>query len=59
MTTPEGKHLVQSYGPANGRGNSLRAEAVGMLSISIFVALIAKYKNRTDLMSNSFQIIRN
>lgn len=49
LTTSKGKRLVQSYGPANERGILLRAEAVVMLSISIFVASIAKYKDRNDL----------
>ena len=29
--------------------NSLQAEAVGMLSISLFMALMAKHRKRTDI----------
>ena len=47
LTTAGGVHLVSSYGGYNGRGSSLRAEAVGMLPISIFIVLLAKYSKRT------------
>ena len=38
------QHLVKSFSGCNGRGNSLRTEAVRMLSISNFVSLMAKLK---------------
>ena len=41
--------MAKSFGGCNGRGNSLRAEAVGMLLISIFVVLMAKHRNRIDI----------
>ena len=43
LSTTGGVHLVKSYGGCNGRGSSLQAEAVGMLSITIFKALLAKH----------------
>ena len=42
-------HSVKLYGGCNGRGSSLQAVAVGMLSISIFIALLAKHRKRTDI----------
>ena len=49
LATADGVHLVRSCGGCDGRGSSLRAEAVGMLSISIFIALMTKYRSRTDI----------
>ena len=49
LATANGKHLAQSYGRCDGRGSSLRAEAVGMLSISLFIALMVKHKKRTNI----------
>ena len=42
LATADGVHLAKSCGGCDGRGSSLQAEAVGMLSISIFIALIAE-----------------
>ena len=36
-----GLHLVKSYGRCDGSGSSLQAEAVGMPSILLFIALKA------------------
>ena len=47
--TVDSKYLAQSCGGCDGRGSSLRAEAVGMLSISLFMALMAKHRKRTDI----------
>ena len=44
LATANGKHLARSYGGCDGRGSSLRAEAVGISSISLFIALMAKHK---------------
>ena len=49
LATADGKHLARSYGGCDRRGSSLRAEAVGMLSISLFMALMAKHRKRTDI----------
>ena len=61
LATANGKHLARSYGGCDGRGSSLRAEAVGMLSISLFIALMAKHKKRTDIkvvyVSDNLQLI--
>ena len=42
-------YLVKSFGRCDGRGSSLQAEAVGMLSVLIFVVLMAKHKKRTNI----------
>ena len=44
LVTADGVHLAKSCGGCDSRGSSLRAEAVGMLSISMFIALIAKHR---------------
>ena len=49
LESAEGQHLAKSCSGCDGRGNSLCAEAVGMLSISIFVVLMAKHRNHTDI----------
>ena len=49
LSTAGGVHLATSYGGCDGRDSLLRAEAVGMLSISIFIALLEKYSNRTNV----------
>jgi hypothetical protein len=43
LATPTGERLAAAAGPCNGRGNSLRAEGAGMLSITMFLSLIIKY----------------
>ena len=49
LLTAKGLHLAKSFGGCEGRGSSLQVEAVGMLSISIFVALMPKHRKRTDI----------
>ena len=49
LSTAGGVYLATSYGGCDGRGSLLRAEAVGMLSISLFIALMAKYSKRTNI----------
>ena len=53
VATPDGKILAWSAGPCNGRGNSLRAEGVGMLSVTVFFALIKEYTGK-ELSSITF-----
>jgi hypothetical protein len=43
LATPSGNRLAAAAGPCSGRGNSLRAEGAGMLSITMFIALIIKH----------------
>ena len=61
LSTTGGVHLVTSYGGCNCRGSSLRAEVVGMLSISLFIALLEKYSMCTNLkiiyVSNNLKLI--
>lgn len=40
LRTPKGHPLVKSYGGCNRRGNSLRAKTIGILLISLFIALL-------------------
>ena len=49
LSTVGGLHLAKSYGKCNGRGSSLRAGAAGMMSMLVFIALMAKHRKRTDL----------
>ena len=43
LATADSVHLAKFCGGWDGRGSPLRAEAVGMLSISIFITLMAKH----------------
>ena len=49
LSTADGVHLATLYGGCDGRGSLLRAEAVGMLSISLSIALMVKYSKRTNI----------
>ena len=49
LSTADGVHLATSYSGCDGRGSSLRAEAVEMLSFSLVIALMAKYSNYTSI----------
>ena len=49
LSTTGGVNLATSYGGCDGRGSLLHAEAVGILSISIFIALMAKYSKLTNI----------
>ena len=61
LSTVGGVHLVASCGGCDGRDSSLKAEAVGLLSISIFIALLAKYSKGTNVkiiyVSDNLEII--
>ena len=49
LSTAGGVHLATSYGECDGRGSLLQAKAVGMLSISLFIALLATYSKRINI----------
>ena len=49
LFTAGGLDLAKSYGGYDGRGSSLQAEVIGMLSISFFIALIGKHRKRTNI----------
>ena len=61
LSTAKGLHLAKSSGGYDGRDSWLRAEVVGMLSILIFIALMAKHRKRTDIkikyVSNKLELI--
>ena len=40
LSTADGVRLATSYGGCDGRGSSLRVEAVGMLSIYLSISLL-------------------
>jgi hypothetical protein len=63
LTTSTGDRLAAAAaGPCNGRGNSLRAEGAGMLSATMFIALITKYleieQMRIVFISDNSELIR-
>ena len=49
VSTEKGLHLAKSFGRCDRRGSSLRVKVVGMLSIWIFVALMEKHRNGTNI----------
>ena len=49
LSTVGGLHLAKSYGGCDGRGSLLRAEAVKMLYILLFIVLMAKHRKRTGI----------
>ena len=61
LLTAKGLHLAKSFDRCDGRGSSLQAKVVGMLSISIFVALMEKHRNSTDIkikyLSNNLELV--
>ena len=48
LATADSKHLARSCGGCDGKGSSLRAEAVGMLSIPLFMALMTRHRKLAD-----------
>ena len=44
MSTPGGHRMAQATGHCQGRESSLRAEATGMLSAILFIALLQQYR---------------
>ena len=61
LSMAEGLNLTKSFGECSGKGSSLRAKTIEMLSISIFVAPMTKHKNRTNIkikyVSDNFELI--
>jgi hypothetical protein len=62
LATPTGKRLAPAAGPCNGRGNSLRTEGAGMLSVTMFIALIKHYLKKEKMkilfISDNSELIR-
>lgn len=46
LATPTGDVLAEDAGPCNGRGNFLRSEGAGMLTVKVFMALILKFTSK-------------
>ena len=57
LSTVGGLHLAKSYGGCDGRGTSLQAEAIGILSITRFIALMANTGNVPTSRSSVYLII--
>ena len=49
LSTAGGVHLISSYDGCDGKGSLLQAEIVGILSISLFTALLAKYSKQANI----------
>jgi hypothetical protein len=62
LATPDGKRLMGAKGPCRGRGNSLRAEGAGMLSITMIIAIMVQFLNITEIkitcISDNAELIR-
>jgi hypothetical protein len=62
LATPTGKRLAAAAGPCNGRGNSLQADGAGILSVTMFTALIKHYLNIETMkilfISDNSELIR-
>jgi hypothetical protein len=62
LATPTGTRLVGSSGPCNGRGNSLRAEGAGLLSVTMFLSIMVKYLKLQQInmvcISDNAELIR-
>ena len=46
LATPNGDILAYGAGLCNGRGNSLRSEGAGMITVTIFMSLILEYTGK-------------
>ena len=61
LSTAGGLHLAKSFVWCDDRDSSLRMEAVGMLSIFFFIALMVKRRNCIDIkikyVSNDLELI--
>ena len=49
LLTTKGLNFAKSFGGCDGRGSSLGAAAVGMLSFLTFVTLMAKHRSPTNI----------
>ena len=64
MCTPGGHRLAQAAGHCQGRESSLRAEATGMLSATVFIALLQQYRQenitpvKVQYTSDNLELIR-
>lgn len=50
LATPDGRLLVKLNDPCNSRVSHWKLKNFGMLSISMFIALLTKHEQRTDLL---------
>ena len=61
LSTAGGLYLAKSYGGCEGIGSSLQEAAVGMLSILLFIVLMAKHRKCTNIkiiyVSNNLEFI--
>ena len=52
LSTPKRERLVAANGPSSGRGSSLRSDADGMLSASLFCAILREFCNNEILKAH-------
>ena len=61
LSTVKGLHLAKSFGRCEGQGSSLQAEAVGILSSLVFVALMTRHRNNTNIkikyVTNNLELV--
>ena len=53
MRTPEGERVARCTGHSYGKESSLRAEATGMLSALVFIAMVKQYKSNQEKVMKS------
>ena len=64
MSTPGGHRLAKAAGHCQGRENSLRPEATGMLSATVFIALLQQYQKenitsvKVQYTSDNLELVR-
>ena len=64
LSTPHGDRIAQCPGHSQGRESSLRAEATGMLSATVFLAMLQQYQQGTSkqldvrYISDNMEIIK-
>jgi len=64
LFTPQGNRIAHCPGHSQGRESSLQAEATGMLSAAVFLAMIQQYQQGTTkqldvrYISNNMELIK-
>ena len=48
MSNPDGERVARCAGHSHGKESSLRAEATGMLSALVFIAMIRQYNSKQE-----------
>ena len=48
LATPKGDVIIEGAGPCRGRGNSLRSEGAGMLTVTVFISLVLEFTRKDN-----------